>query len=176
MTTTTNIIVLGSKPYPKIRRVRKKNKRTKNTHFQRSSYVRQKKRTNGFYSIGMMSSCSLSADRSHGFITYKPFHNLTTVLELAFCENDPLPKTRPQPKRTKEFIDDGLSLSFSILLLTCLRSLNSGLLQLNVSMLSFNRIIIEGRLVGLFFGRDSSRCTATIFNSIFMCSNVDQLP
>ncbi len=123
-----------------------------------------------------MSSCSLSADRSHGFITYKPFHNLTTVLELAFCENDPLPKTRPQPKRTKEFIDDGLSLSFSILLLTCLRSLNSGLLQLNVSMLSFNRIIIEGRLVGLFFGRDSSRCTATIFNSIFMCSNVDQLP
>jgi hypothetical protein len=40
MTTTTNIIVLGSKPYPKIRRARKKNKRTKNTHFQRSSYVR----------------------------------------------------------------------------------------------------------------------------------------
>jgi hypothetical protein len=89
--TSAAIVVSGSRPYTITRQAREKNpknKETKNTHFQRSIYMTDKKRTNEFYTRLMMSSCSLLGDCSYGFINPKPLYD-PAIFKLLFCENDP---------------------------------------------------------------------------------------
>ncbi|CAN5967878.1 unnamed protein product [Sphagnum jensenii] len=46
----------------------------------------------------------------------------------------------------------------------------------DVLVLSFSSTVIEGGSTGLLSGTDNSRCTATVSNSTFLCSEVNQLP
>jgi hypothetical protein len=89
--TSVAIVVSRSHPYTITRQAKEKNpknKKTKNTHFQISIYMTDKKKTNEFYTRLMMSSCSLLVDCSYGFINPKPLYDLA-VFKLLLCENDP---------------------------------------------------------------------------------------